>query len=80
MKVAVLEFKFPVDFKNGYIAECRYPLEDEPLVMITDVAKDSWQLHVLGAIDVGNPKLKRMTKEKFNKTFKITHITDKYNG
>lgn len=74
-KIAILEFKFPVDFKNGYLAETRYPLEDEPLVMITDIDKD-WQAPIEGTINIGNPKIKRMTKEKFKDTFKITHIRE----
>ena len=77
MRVAMLEFKFPVDFKNGYMAECKYPLEDKPSVMIWDIAKDDrWATDTVA----GNPKHQTMSIEKFNKTFKITHITDKYNG
>lgn len=84
MKQAYLEFKKPVDFKNGYIAQTNFPIEENPLVMITDISKDQWQLPVVGynlmtgqyceSIDVGNPKLKRMSKEEFNRIFNITHI------
>lgn len=76
-KIAVLEFKIPVNFKNGYLAETRYPLEEEPLVMITDIDKD-WQAPMLGAKDI-NPKIKTMTMEKFEATFKITHIRETAN-
>jgi hypothetical protein len=72
MKIKIgCAFRKPVNFKNGYSVDCFYPLGDNPTVQINDIAKD-WQLPVAGAIDIGNPKLKTMTKADFNKTFKIT--------
>ncbi|MES3018218.1 MAG: hypothetical protein V4721_10585 [Bacteroidota bacterium] len=71
--VLILEFRKPVNFKNGYIAECHFPIGKNPLVMITDVSKD-WQAPILGTKDIGNPKLKRMPRKLFHETFKITHI------
>lgn len=70
--IAVLEFRFPVDFKNGYLAETNYPLVDEPCVMVTDISKD-WA-HPDFIPYFGNPKITKMTLEKFSETFKITHI------
>ena len=69
----ILEFKKPVDFKNGYIAECSFPIGKNPLVMITDVSRD-WQLPLTGTKDIGNPKLKTMPRKLFHETFKVTHI------
>ena len=66
----ILEFIKPVNFKNGYIAECKFPIGENPLVMVSDVSKD-WQLV---GIDIGNPKLKTMDRKTFDNTFKITHI------
>ena len=76
MKIGILEFKKPVNFKNGYIAEVQLPLSENPTVMITDVAKDNWQLPCAGTNDTGNPKLKTMSKEDFEKTFTITHTRE----
>ena len=73
MRIGVCEFLKPVNFKNGYIAEVILPLSKTPMVQITDVAKDNWQLPILGTHDVGNPKLKTMSIEDFQRTFKITH-------
>lgn len=83
---AYCEFIKPVNFKNGYIVQVRYPIEDNPAVMITDVAKDNWQLPLFitdksvnkigHTIDVGNPKIKTMSKEDFYKTFRVTLIED----
>lgn len=72
MKV-ILEYTIPVNYKNGYIAECEFPIGDNPLVMVTDVSKD-WQLPLLGTKDIGNPKLKTIPRKIFDRTFKITHI------
>ncbi len=77
----ICEFKIPVNFKNGYIAEVELPLSDNPLVTITDIAKDNWQLPIgelndqgvfeWSVKDVGNPKVKRMNREMFDRTFKV---------
>lgn len=83
MRIGICEFKKPVNFKNGYIAEVMLPLTENPVVQITDVAKDNWQLpcivldlggnYIGESVDVGNPKLKKMSLDDFHKTFKITH-------
>jgi len=73
MRIGVCEFLKPVNFKNGYLAEVILPLSLNPVVQITDTAKDNWQLPLLETKYVGNPKLKTMTIEDFQKTFKITH-------
>ncbi len=73
--ILILEFRNPVKFKNGYLAECSFPIGKNPTVMISDIAKD-WQLPLFGTKDIGNPKLKTMTRADFHKTFKITHIKE----
>jgi len=73
MMWVVLEFIKPVNFKNGYLAECRFPVGDSPEVWVHDITKD-WQLPLTGIKDIGNPKHKVMDRKTFDKTFKITHI------
>ncbi len=72
--ILYLEFKKPVNFKNGYIAKCLYPIGKNPVVEITDIAKD-WALNLVGVKNrYNNPKLKEMTRNEFHQTFKITQV------
>lgn len=72
--ILILEFRNPVTFKNGYLAECIFPIGKNPKVQITDIAKD-WQLPLEGIDNkFNNPKIKEMTRADFHKTFKITSI------
>lgn len=83
MKQAYCEFIKPVNFKNGYIAQTKFPIEETVTVMITDISKD-WQLPLIVIFEndtqgvavnkVNNPKLKTISKDDFYKTFKITLI------
>ena len=73
MRIGICEFRKSVNFKNGYLAEVKLPLDKMPIVQITDISKD-WQQPLDGTKDIGNPKLKGMSKKDFRKTFKVTHI------
>lgn len=64
-----LAFKKEVD--RDYVIETIYPIPNENVtVMITDIRRD-WQLPLSGTKDIGNPKLKVMSSEDFEKTFEI---------
>lgn len=69
----ILEFRKPVNFKNGYLAETHFPIGKNPTVVVSDISKD-WQKPFCGGHDIGNPKVKQMDRKKFHETFKITHI------
>ena len=52
--------------------ETRYPIpKANIIVMISDIKKD-WQSPLAGTKDIGNPKLKDMSREDFEKTFEIS--------
>lgn len=83
MQRAYCKFRKEVNFKNGYIVETSYPIQDFPFVKITDISKDYQEPLVIKdhhgniireTVDIGNPKLKRMSKEEFERVFEITHI------
>lgn len=64
-----LTFKKEVD--KELMIETKYPIPNENItVMISDIRKD-WQLPLAGTKDIGNPKLKEMNREDFEKTFEI---------
>jgi hypothetical protein len=64
-----LAFKKEVD--NELMIETKYPIPNENIkVMISHIRKD-WQLPLVGTKDIGNPKIKDMSREDFEKTFEI---------
>jgi len=68
-----LAFKKEVD--KPLMIETKYPIPNENItVMISDIRKD-WQLPLAGTKDIGNPKLKEMSREDFEKTFDILSYT-----
>lgn len=78
-----ITFRKPVNFKVGYGAESYFPLGKKPVVCITDYDPNKdWSLPcgyfndedkmVWFTKDVGNPKVKKMSRKDFINTFKIT--------
>jgi len=64
-----LGFKKPID--KVLIIKTKYPIPDKDiLVVITDIYRD-WQAPYAGTKEIGNPKLKTLTKDEFEKTFDI---------
>ena len=53
------------------IIETKYPIPNNNIVvMITDIRKN-WQNPLDITQDIGNPKIKEMDRDTFDKTFKI---------
>lgn len=77
----VLEFKKEVTFKNGYIAECRFPIGKQPEVMVTDIVKDTISERYENGkgetlTRTGNPKILKMNRCDFHALFKVTGIRE----
>ena len=73
----ILEFKnqeTQSKIENCTISSIYWFNRDE-VTMMFDYHDKNWQNPLGGTKDMGNPKLKTMSKEKFNETFKIISYT-----
>ena len=62
---------FKKDINNPLLIETAYPIPNDNItVVISDINKD-WQKPVSGSKDIGNPKIKSMSKQEFEHTFDI---------